>query len=87
MTQTLPKRVTFDEFITWYPDNSGICYELHNGEIVEMSQPTGKHEKIKGFLVRKLSMEFDQLNLPYFIPNQAIVKPPERECLIVRFAE
>ncbi|MBW4513380.1 MAG: Uma2 family endonuclease [Scytonematopsis contorta HA4267-MV1] len=79
MTQALPKIVNFDEFIAWYPENSGVRYELHNGEIVEMSQPKGKHEKVKGFLSRKLSVEFDRLNLPYFIPNQAIVKPPERE--------
>jgi Uma2 family endonuclease len=79
MTQALSKIVTFDEFIDWYPENSGVRYELHNGEVVKMSQPTGKHEKIKGILVRKLSVEFDRLNLPYFIPNQAIVKPPERE--------
>jgi Uma2 family endonuclease len=37
MTQALPKIVTFDEFITWYPENSGVRYELHNGQIVEMS--------------------------------------------------
>ncbi|OUL21392.1 hypothetical protein BV378_26745 [Nostoc sp. RF31YmG] len=79
MTQALPKIVTFDEFLVWYPENAGVRYELHNGEIVEMSQPTGKHERVKGFLARKLSVEFDRLNLPYFIPNQAIVKPPERE--------
>ncbi|KAF3885683.1 MULTISPECIES: Uma2 family endonuclease [Nostocales] len=79
MTQALTKIVTFDEFIAWYPKNLGIRYELHNGEIVEMSQPAGKHEKVKGFLVRKLSVEFDRLNLPYFIPNQAIVKPPNKE--------
>ena len=24
-------------------------------------------------------MEFDRLNLPYFIPNQALVKPPEKD--------
>jgi Uma2 family endonuclease len=79
MTQALPKIVTFDEFITWYPENSGVRYELHNGEIVEMSQPTGKHERIKGFSAAELTLEFRRLNLPYFIPNQAIVKPPERE--------
>jgi Uma2 family endonuclease len=79
MTQALPKIVTFDEFITWYPENSGVRYELHNGEIVEMSQPTGKHERIKGFSAAELTLEFKRLNLPYFIPNQAIVKPPERE--------
>jgi Uma2 family endonuclease len=79
MTQALPKIVTLDEFITWYPENSGVRYELHNGEIVEMSQPTGKHERIKGFSAAELTLEFRRLNLPYFIPNQAIVKPPERE--------
>ncbi|MDZ7969463.1 MAG: Uma2 family endonuclease [Nostoc sp. DedSLP03] len=79
MTQTLPKIVPFDEFITWYPENSGVSYELHNGEIVEMAQPTGKHERIKGFSSAELTLEFRRLNLAYFIPNQAIVKPPERE--------
>jgi Uma2 family endonuclease len=79
MTQALPKIVTLDEFITWYPANSGVRYELHNGEIVEMSQSTGKHERIKGFSAAELTLEFRRLNLPYFIPNQAIVKPPERE--------
>jgi len=79
MTQALPKIVTFDEFIAWYPENFGVRYELHNGEIVEMSQPTGKHERIKGFSAAELTLEFRRLNLPYFIPNQAIVKPPERE--------
>ncbi|MEH1863877.1 MAG: Uma2 family endonuclease [Nostoc sp.] len=79
MTQALPKIVTFDEFITWYPENSAVRYELHNGEIFEMSQPTGKHERIKGFSAAELTLEFRRLNLPYFIPNQAIVKPPERE--------
>ena len=79
MTQALPKIVTFEDFITWYPENSGVNYELHNGEIIEMSQPTGKHERIKGFSAAELTLEFRRLNLPYFIPNQAIVKPPERE--------
>ncbi|MEC4812163.1 MAG: Uma2 family endonuclease [Scytonema sp. PMC 1069.18] len=79
MTQAFPKIVTFDEFIAWYPENSGVRYELHNGEIVEMAQPTGKHERIKGFSAAELTLEFRRLNLPYFIPNQAIVKPPERE--------
>lgn len=79
MTLALPKIVTFEEFIARYPENTGVRYELHNGEIIEMSQPKGKHEKIKGFAAAELTLEFRRLNLPYFIPNQAIVKPPERE--------
>lgn len=30
MTQAIPKQVTFDEFIAWYPENSESCYELHD---------------------------------------------------------
>ena len=79
MAQAISKLVTFEEFIDWYPENSGLRYELHNGEIVEMSQPTGKHERIKGFSAAELTVLFRRLNLPYFIPNQVIVKPPSRE--------
>ncbi len=78
-TPTQPKIYTFDQFIEWLPENPSARYELHNGNIIEMSQPTGEHEEVKGFLARKVSVEFDRLNLPYFIPNQAIVKPPEKE--------
>lgn len=76
MAQTLPKAITFAEFLEWKPECGR--YELYNGGIVEM-QPTGEHEEVKGFLARKLTVEFDRLNLPYFIPNQALVKPPEKE--------
>jgi Uma2 family endonuclease len=44
-----------------------------------MSQPTGLHEDIIGFTARKITVEFDRLNLPYSIPKQALVKPPESE--------
>lgn len=77
MTQALPKLVTFEEFANWKPDNGG--YELHNGVIVEMSQPLGDHEDIVGFLVEKLVTEYTRLNLPYRIPKTALVKPPESE--------
>lgn len=43
MTQALPKQVTFDEFIAWYPEKSSPRYELHNGVIVEMPKTTGEH--------------------------------------------
>lgn len=76
MTQALPKLITFEEFKKWKPEVGR--YELHNGVIVEM-QPTGEDEEIKGFLAKKLTVEFDRLNLPYFIPNQALIKPSENE--------
>jgi Uma2 family endonuclease len=79
MTQALPKLVTFEEFIDRIPENSGVHYELHNGAIVEMAQPVGDHEEVKGFLARKVTVEFDRLNLPYIVPNQVIVRPPEKD--------
>ncbi|MGB3650697.1 MAG: Uma2 family endonuclease [Rivularia sp. (in: cyanobacteria)] len=75
MTQTLPKLVTYEEFIEWYPNN-GNRYELHDGVIIEMAPPTGDHEKVVGFLARKITIEFDRMNLPYTIPKTAFVRTP-----------
>lgn len=75
MTQALPKVVSFDEFVDGKPSNGR--YELHNGVIVEMSQPLGEHEDIVGFLVEKLVTEYTRLNLPYRIPKTALIKPLE----------
>ena len=77
MIQIATKTLTFEEFAEWKPENGR--YELHNGEIVEMSQPIGDHEEVIGFSARKLTVEFDRLNLPYFIPGQALVKPSENK--------
>jgi Uma2 family endonuclease len=77
MIQIATKLLTFEEFAEWKPENGR--YELHNGEIVEMSQPIGEHEKVVGFSARKLTVQFDRLNLPYFIPKQALVKSSENE--------
>ncbi|MEH2322299.1 MAG: Uma2 family endonuclease [Nostoc sp.] len=79
MTQAIPKLVTFEEFVDWLPDNRRVRYELHKGEIVEMAQPVGEHEEVKGFLARKVTVEFDRLDLPYFMPNQVIIRPPEKD--------
>ena len=79
MIQTLRKLVTFDEFVAKYPDNTGKRYELHDGVIVEMSRPTGDHEEVVGFLAFEVIRECIRLNLPYFIPKTALVKPLENE--------
>lgn len=76
MTQILPKTLTFEEFVEWLPENTGKRYELHDGIIVEMSQPNGKHEKVTGFLAGEITVEYKRLKLPYFIPKTVLVKPP-----------
>ena len=74
MVQALAKTqpVTFDDFAQWKPENG--LYELHDGVIVEMPQPLGKHEEVKGFLSTELVFEYRRLNFPYFLPSQAFVK-------------
>jgi Uma2 family endonuclease len=76
-TPTQTKFVTFEEFAAWRP--SGGHYELHNGVIVEMSQPVGGHEEVIGFLVEEIVPEYKRLKLPYFLPKTALIKPPENE--------
>ncbi len=79
MTQALPKLTTFSEFIDWLPENSGVRYELHNGNIIEMAQPVGEHEEVTGFLGIEIPVIIKRLGLPYSIPNKVIVKPPQKD--------
>ena len=75
MIQTQTKTVAFDEFVTWYPENSVHKYELHNGVIVEMPLGTGDHSDVTGFIRLKLSVEIDRRELPYSIPGDYLLKP------------
>lgn len=76
MIQARPKTLTFEEFLEWKPETAR--YELHDGVVIEM-QPAGEHEEIAGFLAAQVTLEFSRLQLPYFIPKQALVKAPDRE--------
>lgn len=66
--------LSFDEFIDWYPETSETNYELKRGVIVEMPKPKGKHSEITGFGIKKLNYAIDQMQLPYFIPRECIIK-------------
>ena len=77
MIQAIPRQITFDEFIAWYPENSEHRYELHNGEIIEMPKPTGKHSKVGGYITLRLGIELERLQLPYFVPRECVVKVGE----------
>ncbi|MCW5312505.1 Uma2 family endonuclease [Nostoc sp. KVJ3] len=74
MTQALTKQVTFDEFIAWYPESSDRNYELHDGVIVEMPKPKGKHSEIAGFINGSLFIEITRLSIPWFIPKECVIK-------------
>ncbi|PSF34476.1 hypothetical protein C7H19_18785 [Aphanothece hegewaldii CCALA 016] len=66
--------VNFDEFIHWYPESSENRYELHDGVIISMPKPRGKHSQIAGFSMNELSFEIRRLGLPYFIPKECLIK-------------
>ncbi|MEG4815903.1 Uma2 family endonuclease [Microcoleus sp. K5-D4] len=72
MTQAISKLMTFDEFLEWKPEKGR--YELHNGLIVEMANPTGKHSASAGFQAIELGLEIRRLQLPYFIPKECTIK-------------
>jgi len=75
MIQTQAKTVAFDEFVTWYPENSVHKYELHNGVIVEMALGTGDHSDVTGFIASEINFEIRRLQLPYSIPGDCLLKP------------
>ena len=65
MIQAVSKQITFDEFIAWYLENSEHRYELHNGEIIEMPKPIGKHSEVGGYMALKLGIEIERSQLPF----------------------
>lgn len=78
-TETIPKTVTFDEFVAWYPENSTRRYELHNGAIVEMPLGTGRHSRVIGLTRDEISAEIRRLKLPCFIPGDCLQGPVRNE--------
>lgn len=72
MVQAISQLTTFDQFITWYPEDGR--YELINGRVCEV-KPTGPHEQVGAYLNRRLLLEIDRLQLSYFLPKSCTVKP------------
>ncbi|MBW4635578.1 MAG: Uma2 family endonuclease [Iphinoe sp. HA4291-MV1] len=80
MTQSLQKLFTFDEFVEFLQtQNENICYELYDGDIIQMPLPTGEHEEIVGFLIKILLGECLRLNLNYFVPNKTLIRPKTKQ--------
>ena len=74
MIQLATQTTTFDEFIAGLPENAECRYELHNGEVVEMPKPRGKHSQIGAWITGQLFKEIDRLGLTYFMPIDCIIK-------------
>jgi Uma2 family endonuclease len=72
--QVLPKPITVDEFISWYPDNSDCRYELRRGVIIEMPKPRGKHSILASDRAIDFALEIRRQNLPYVLPKECLIK-------------
>ena len=72
-----PKLYSFDEFISWYPENAKVRYELHDGVIIEMPKPKGKHSNLTGSLIEQLLIIIRQMGKGgiWTIPRESIAKP------------
>jgi Uma2 family endonuclease len=64
--------LTFDDFIARYGDNDR--YELIDGELIDM-KPTGPHEEVAAFILRKFNIEIDRLHFRWFTPTRCLIKP------------
>lgn len=72
MTQAGSKLLTFDDFIARYGDDER--YELIDEELIDM-EPTGPHEEVVAFVLRKVNVEIDRLNVRWFTPARCLIKP------------
>jgi len=79
MFEAQSKTVSFDEFVAWYPENSESRYELHQGVIIEMPKPRGKHSEIAGFLNLEFGLQCRHSHSPCLVPRESIVKPSPGE--------
>jgi Uma2 family endonuclease len=72
--QLAAQTTTFDEFIAWLPATSEDRYELHDGEVIKMPKPRGKHSDIAGFIIAELNFIIRRSALPYSMPRECIVR-------------
>ena len=57
------QKLSFEEYLN-YQGESGVCYELYRGNLIEMPTPTAIHIKICEFLVYQFRRFFATHNLP-----------------------
>ncbi|MBC6473931.1 MAG: Uma2 family endonuclease [Hormoscilla sp. GM102CHS1] len=67
-----PTGLSWEEFVAEYGDNER--YELIDGELIDM-EPTGPHEQVAALIGRKLNVEIERGDLPYFIPYRCLIRP------------
>ncbi len=75
------QKLTFQEYLN-YEGESGVCYELYRGQIIEMPTPTAIHIKIIEFLVYQFRCFFAAHNLPLVAVVTTAVRTEENSSRI-----
>lgn len=75
------KALSFDEFLAQYGGDNR--YELIEGEVFDL-EPTGPHEEVAAFIDRKLNVQIDGADLPWFVLQRPLFRPPHIEMTAFR---
>ncbi|MEG4213333.1 Uma2 family endonuclease [Microcoleus sp. S13_B4] len=81
MTLIYTQQLTFKEYLD-YQGESGVCYELYRGHIIEMPTPTAIHIKICEFLVYQFRRFFAAHNLPLVAVVTTAVRTEENSARV-----
>ncbi|MEG5046220.1 Uma2 family endonuclease [Microcoleus sp. B4-C1] len=81
MTLISTQKLTFKEYLD-YQGESGVCYELYRGHIIEMPTPTAIHIKICEFLVYQFRRFFAAHNLPLVAVVTTAVRTEENSARV-----
>lgn len=86
--QPISPTMSAPAFWEWYP-HDGRRYELIEGTVVEMPQPTGKHAEITEFLNDKFRAQIQSQRLP-LVSKQAVISlevPPTADRDTIRIPD
>lgn len=73
MQTILPTQaLSYEEFLALWGDDDR--YELIDGEVIDL-EPTGPHEQVSAFILRKFNTQIEQLKLPWFTPTRCLLRP------------
>jgi Uma2 family endonuclease len=75
------KLMTFEEYL-FYDDGTDNRYELVNGELVQMTQPTMRHILIAKSIEKQLESEINRLNKPWMCLREIGVRTSIRQSRI-----
>jgi len=81
MTLISTQQLTFEEYLN-YQGESGVCYELYRGHLIEMPTPTALHIKICEFLVYQFRRFFATHNLPLVAVVTTAVRTEENSARV-----